>query len=49
MVMVTGSFFRWRFLMTRDEMIQKFTDMIDRAYENGWDEGYRRGLEDQDA
>ena len=32
--------------MTRDEMIAQFTLMIDRAYENGWDEGYRRGEED---
>jgi hypothetical protein len=35
--------------MTRDEMIAQMTVFIDRAYENGWDEGYRRGLEDQDA
>ena len=35
--------------MTRDEMIAEFTKMIDRAYENGWDEGYRRGLEEVDA
>ena len=35
--------------MTRDEMIAQFTLMIDRAYENGWDEGYHRGQEDADA
>jgi hypothetical protein len=35
--------------MTRDEMIAQIAIVIDRAYENGWDEGYRRGLEDADA
>ena len=34
--------------MTRDQMIQEFTDMIDDAYENGWNEGYRRGIEDEE-
>ena len=35
--------------MTRDDMIQKFTDMIDRSFEAGWEAGYSKGLEDQDA
>lgn len=35
--------------MTRDELIAMFTEMIDRCWEAGFDEGYRRGQEDQDA
>ena len=34
--------------MTRDEIIAMFTEMIDRCWEAGFDEGYRRGMEDQD-
>lgn len=34
--------------MSRDDMVQQFTDMIDDAFEAGWNEGYRRGLEDQE-
>jgi len=35
--------------MLRDEIILMFTEMIDRCWEAGFDEGYHRGLEDQDA
>jgi hypothetical protein len=35
--------------MTRNEMVAMFTEMIDRCWESGFDEGYRRGQEDQDA
>lgn len=35
--------------MTKDDLIRCFTDMLDREWERGWDEGYRRGLEDQDG
>jgi hypothetical protein len=35
--------------MTRNEMISMFTEMMDRCWESGFDEGYRRGQEDQDA
>lgn len=35
--------------MLRDEIILMFTEMIDRCWESGFDEGYRRGQEDQDA
>ena len=34
--------------MTRDDMIKTFTNMIDDAWQAGWDEGYRRGHEDQE-
>lgn len=34
--------------MTRDELIAMFTEVIDRCWEAGFDEGYRRGQEDQD-
>ena len=39
----------WENLMTRDEIIAMFTEMIDRCWEAGFDEGYHRGQEDQDA
>ena len=29
-------------------MVQQFTDMIDSAFEAGWNEGYLRGLQDQE-
>ena len=32
--------------MTRDEMLAMFTEMIDRCWESGFDEGYRRKQED---
>ena len=32
--------------MTRDEIIAMFTEMIDRCWEAGFDEGYHRGQED---
>jgi hypothetical protein len=35
--------------MTRDEIIAMFTEVIDRCWESGFDEGYRRGQEDQGA
>lgn len=34
--------------MTRDELFKEINLLIDRAYEDGWDEGYRRGKEDAD-
>lgn len=35
--------------MTRDEMIAQMTILIDRAYEAGWDEGYHRGLDENES
>jgi len=34
--------------MTRDELFAQINTLIDRAYEDGWEEGYHRGLEDAD-
>jgi hypothetical protein len=31
--------------MTKDDMVQRFTDMIDDAFEAGWNEGYLRGYD----
>ena len=30
--------------MSREDMIEAFTRMIDRSFEAGWEEGYKRGL-----
>ena len=29
-------------------IVQDLSDLLDKAYEDGWNEGYRRGLEDQE-
>jgi flagellar biosynthesis/type III secretory pathway protein FliH len=35
--------------MTKEEIMKWLDDALDEVYNDGWDEGYRRGLEDQDA
>lgn len=35
--------------MTRDDMIKMFTNMIDDAFQAGWDEGYRHGIEGEEV